>query len=390
MFSTRTNWQRKPNRLTALFNELRDSGKQILDLTVSNPSECGFTYPSKEIIAALGTTRSMHYQPEPQGIIPARKAVCNYYKSKELDIAPHQVFLTASTSEGYSTVFKLLCNAGDDVLIPKPSYPLFDFLAQINDVHLSEYSLRYDGEWHIDIDSLVEAVTPMTKAICLIHPHNPTGMFIKKIEYEKLIAIATERNLALIVDEVFLDYGFEENALRHSSTAGERRVLTFTMNGISKMIGLPQMKLGWIVLSGPDNILLEASHRLEILCDTFLSVNTPVQEALAVFLKTGDIIQDQIRERTKNNFTHLSHSINEDGQCSVLQSEGGWYGIIRVPRIKSDEEWCIDLLKQYGVYLYPGYFFDFVEEGYLIVSLLVEEEKFKEGVKRIEKCIESL
>jgi alanine-synthesizing transaminase len=388
MFSTRTNWQRKPNRLTELYNLIQESGRQILDLTKSNPTECGFTYPSNEILSAFNNPRLLHYQPDPQGTIPARKAVCSYYSGKGVDISPHQVFLTASTSEAYSIIFKLLCNAGDDVLIPKPSYPLFDYLAQINDVHLNQYPLRYDGEWHIDPESLFEAITPMTKAIVLIHPHNPTGMFLKNQELEKLVAIAGHHNLALIVDEVFLDYGFEERAERIVSTASERRVLTFTMNGISKMVGLPQMKLGWIVLSGPDNLLAEASHRLEILCDTFLSVNTPVQEALRILLEAGDAVREQIQSRTKNNFTVLSQLLNS-GKCSLLNCEGGWYGIIRVPRTKPDEEWCLELLGKCGVYVYPGYFFDFEEEGYLIVSLLTEETVFREAATKILEHVES-
>jgi aspartate/methionine/tyrosine aminotransferase len=387
MFSNRTNWQRKPNRLTELYNLIQESGRQILDLTKSNPTECGFNYPSKEILLAFNNPRLLHYQPDPQGIIPARKAVCRYYNGKGTDVSPHQVFLTASTSEAYSTVFKLLCNAGDDVLVPKPSYPLFDYLAQINDVHLNQYPLRYDGEWHIDLESLFEAITPMTKAIVLIHPHNPTGMFLKNQELDKLVAIAGSHNLALIVDEVFLDYGFEDLAGRVVSTASERRVLTFTMNGISKMVGLPQMKLGWIVLSGPDNLLAEASHRLEILCDTFLSVNTPVQEALRILLETGDPVQEQIQTRTKNNFAVLSQLLN-NGKCSLLNCEGGWYGIIRVPHTKPDEEWCLELLGKHGVYVYPGYFFDFDEEGYLIVSLLTEEGVFREAATRMLEHLE--
>jgi alanine-synthesizing transaminase len=387
MFSTRTNWQRKPNRLTELYNLIQESGRPILDLTKSNPTECGFTYPSKEILSAFNNPRLLHYQPDPQGIIPARKAVCSYYNGKGVDISPHQVFLTASTSEAYSTVFKLLCNTGDDVLVPRPSYPLFDYLAQINDVHLNQYPLRYDGEWHIDLESLFEAITPMTKAIVLIHPHNPTGMFLKKDEYEKIVAIAANHNLALIVDEVFLDYGFSENDGRMLSTASERRVLTFTMNGISKMVGLPQMKLGWVVLSGPDKLLAEASHRLEIVCDTFLSVNTPVQEGLRILMDAGDSVREQILARTKNNFTFLSQLLN-NGKCSLLNCEGGWYGIIRVPRTKPDEEWCLELLGLHGVYVYPGYFFDFDEEGYLIVSLLTEENVFRDAATRMLEHLE--
>ena len=388
MFSSRTNWQRKPNRLTELYNLLRERGEQVIDLTVSNPTECGFTYPSNELLSALSKPGSLHYEPDPQGSIPARKAVCKYYRSRDIDLSPHQVFLTASTSEAYATIFKLLCNAEEEVLVPQPSYPLFEFLAQINDVRLNSYPLRYDGVWHIDFDSLVQAITPATKAIILIHPHNPTGMFLKKYEHEKLVEIAQKNNLSLIVDEVFLEYGFSDYAEKFNSTASERRVLTFTLNGISKMIGMPQMKLGWIVLSGPDTALTEASHRLEMLCDTFLSVNTPVQSALPVLLQAGEAVREQIVDRIKANFAILTGHLNNGGQCSVLNCEGGWYGIIRVPRIKTDEEWCLELLKQKHVYCYPGYFFDFEEEGYLIVSLLVDEKRFNEGIQLFRDLIQ--
>lgn len=388
MFSIRTNWQRKPNRLTELYNLLRDNGEKILDLTASNPTQCGIVYPANEILPSLGNPRSLQYDPQPQGIIPARKAVCAYYRSRDVDLSPHQVFLTASTSEAYSTVFKLLCNAGDEVLIPRPSYPLFEYLAQINDVAMQHYSLRYDGVWHIDFDSLTASITEKTKAIIIIHPHNPTGMFLKKYEHERLVQIATEHRLALIVDEVFLEYGFSDYAEKFNSSASERRVLTFTLNGISKMIGMPQMKLGWIVLSGPDVELAEASHRLEMLCDTFLSVNTPVQEALSTLFQSGESVREQIMERIKSNYAFLDRSLGNGGNCSLISSEGGWYGIIRVPRIKSDEEWCIGILRETKVYLYAGYHFDFEEEGFLIVSLLPENKIFEDGVQRIIEYID--
>ena len=389
--SQRTNWHNKPNKLTVLLDSLRKRGRTILDLTVSNPTKCGFEYPDNEILTAFANPLSLSYEPNPRGLLFAREAVCEYYQKKDIIVEPSNIFLTASTSEAYSILFKLLCDAGDSVLVPKPSYPLFDYLAQLNDVQLKYYNLRYDDEWHVDIDSFknlkIEKIGKI-KAIVLVNPHNPTGVFIKKNEYERIKDFARKHNLALIVDEVFIDYAFENDENRITSTAGETEVLTFTLNGISKMIGLPQMKLGWIIVNGQRSIVNEAMERLEIICDTFLSVNTPVQFALPLLMNRGIQVQKQIRERIKTNYTMLknltsTHSSSVYNPCSMLNAEGGWYGIIRVPRTKSDEAWALQLLENKSIYVHPGYFFDFDEDGYLVVSLLVEENLFASAVKEI-------
>ena len=376
MFSARTSWHRQPNRLTQLLEERRRSGKPISDLTISNPTESGIVYPEKKILSALSDTRTLQYQPDPRGLLLAREAVAGYYARKNIHVEPARIFLMSSTSEAYSFIFKLTCNPGDSVLVPCPSYPLFDYIPQLSDVLLQHYSLRYDGEWHIDLDSIRNAITSTTRAIILIHPHNPTGMFLKRAEYEAIKEIALRHGISLIVDEVFLDYAFGEDPRRVLSTAGEQDVLTFTLNGLSKTCGLPQMKLAWMVVTGPPTQVREAMEILEILSDTFLSVNTPVQVALPELLKAGDGIGSQISRRTKTNFATLQKAAH-NSPCSVLASEGGWYAILRVPRTKTDEEWSLRLLDDKGIYVHPGYFFDFEDEGYLVVSLLTEEKSFE-------------
>ena len=389
-FSKRTNWHRQPNKLSEMIDSLRKNGKPIIYLTISNPTECGILYPEEEMLSAFSNLSVFHYEPNPRGLLSARDAVREYYKKKKIVVDPSSVFLTASTSEAYSIVFKLLCNTGENVLVPKPSYPLFDYLAQLNDVRLRHYNLRYDGEWSVDIDSLknciIESLNDFNvgkiKAIVIVNPHNPTGLFLKKDEYKAIKEIARQYKLAIIVDEVFIDYAFENDESRIASTTGESDVLTFTLNGISKMMGLPQMKLGWIIVNGQQPIVNEAMERLEIICDTFLSVNTPVQVALPRLFDAGKIIQQNILSRIRSNYsTLITQTLNTS--CSALTAHGGWYGIIRIPKIKSGEEWALQLLEIKGVYLFPGYFFDFDEDCYLVVSLLTESIVFQKAVSEI-------
>ncbi|MBI1803352.1 MAG: pyridoxal phosphate-dependent aminotransferase [Ignavibacteriae bacterium] len=381
-FSSRTSWPRQRNRLAKLLEERQRQGKPIFDLTISNPTECSLAYPQKEILSALSDPAVLRYSPDPRGLLSAREAVVKYYQTKNVELDSSNIFLTASTSEAYSYIFKLLCNSGEHVLVPRPSYPLFEYLAQINDVALQHYRLSYDHGWHIDKNSIREGITESTRAIMLIHPHNPTGMFLKKSEYAEAKAIARDHNLALIVDEVFSEYGFSEDAGRIVTTAASPDVLTFTLSGISKMAGLPQMKLGWMIVSGEQRLLREANERLDILCDTFLSVNTPVQFALPKFLRTGKGISENILARIRKNWRVLQLAVRNVPSCSLLDCEGGWYGIVRLPRVNTDEEWALQFLEEAGVYVYPGYFFD-LEEGMLVVSLLVEEEIFRRGVSRL-------
>ena len=385
VFSRRTDWDRQPNRLAELIAARRGTGQPVFDLTISNPTESGIDYPEREILSALSNPQALRYQPDPRGFLPAREVICQYYREKELRVDPSNIFLTAGTSESYSLIFKLLCNAGESVLVPRPSYPLFDYLAQVNDVNLRHYHLRYqDSEWRLDID---RGSAEKAKAIVIVNPHNPTGAFLKRQEHQEIVGMAEENGQALIVDEVFLDYPFAENDRRFGSTAADAEALTFTLNGLSKLAGLPQMKLGWIMVSGPPPLVNEAMERLEILCDTFLSVNVPAQVALPSLMKAGARVRAGILQRVKSKYETL-RKVTINSPCSVLTVEGGWYAVLRAPQTKSDEEWAIRLLEQSGVYLFPGYFFDFTEHEYLVVSLLAGEQPFASSVQSLVAIIE--
>lgn len=367
-----------------MLDRRRASGKPFFDLTISNPTECGLDYPQKEILAALCNPHSLRYQPEPRGVVSARQTVCEYYREKGIHVDPDRVFLTAGTSEAYSLIFKLLCDPGESVLVPRPSYPLFDYLAQLNDVKIRHYSLQHGDEWRLELD---REAAKGARAIIIVNPHNPAGAFLKKHEREESARIAQENGLALVVDEVFIDYPFAEDERRFGSTAGEAEALTFTLNGISKLAGLPQMKLGWIVVSGSAPLADEATGRLEILCDTFLSVNSPVQVALPQLMKAGGRVRSQILRRVKSNYSMLRQE-TRNAPCSVLPVEGGWYAILRVPKTRSDEEWAIRLLEDAGIYVYAGYLFDFDEYNCLIVSLLAGEPTFASSVRAMVATIE--
>jgi len=388
VFSSRTDWHRQPNRLSQLLGERRKNGKPIYDLTISNPTEAGIEYPSEDILDALAQPQSLRYNPNPQGLLSAREAVAGYYEAKQIDVPPSNIILTASTSEAYSHLFTLLCEEGDNVLVPTPSYPLFEFLAQLNHVSIQHYHLRYDGEWLVDIESVKRAITPSTKAIVVINPHNPTGMFLKSEELRALSEECAKHSLALIADEVFAEYAFSRDDRRVASTANHDDILTFTLNGISKSCGLPQLKLGWIVASGKEEVKSEALQRLEIVADTFLSVNTPVQVALPVLLKTGEVVQQRIRERVEANLTHLRNAIGKNSPLSLLSSEGGWYAILKIPNTRSEEEWALKLLDEVGVYVFPGYFFEFQESSYFVLCLLTERGVFEKGIGEMIKIIQ--
>jgi alanine-synthesizing transaminase len=296
--------------------------------------------------------------------------------------------LTASTSEAYAYLFKLLANPGDEILAPRPSYPLFEFLAGLESVNIRQYPLRYDGVWHVDFDALEQAITPRTRGIVVVNPNNPTGSFLKRAELDRLDSLAADRGLAILSDEVFRDYAFAEDTERVSTLAGDRRALTFSMSGLSKIAALPQMKLGWIVASGPDRDRArdQAMDALELIADTYLSVSTPVQVALPRLLQLSSGIMQQIRQRTASNLASLREAM-QGSAATVLRAEGGWYAVLQVPRTRSEEEWSLKLLGEFNVLVQPGFFFDFESEAFLVLSLLPEPTTFAEGVSRLRSII---
>jgi aspartate/methionine/tyrosine aminotransferase len=364
-FSNRIHWDLRPNRISQLLAEKRATGVHITDLTESNPTNIGLEYPVDEILHALRKTEALRYEPNPRGLLKTREAVAQTYDPA---VDPDRIILTASTSEAYSFLFKLLADPGDEVLVPRPSYPLFEFLATLESVNVVQYPLHYFEEWTIDTHALATAVTPRTRAVVLVNPNNPTGSYLKRSELDALVEICGANNLALISDEVFADYAFGPDDRRVRSIAGVNEVLTFSLSGLSKMAALPQMKLGWIVVNGPDAVRSEALARLELIADTFLSVGAPVQHAARELLTIRNVVQNQIRSRTEANLSHLRKV-----GVRLLNVEGGWYATVQVPRTRTEEQWTLHLLDNYNTLVQPGYFYDFDSEAFLILSLLGDQ-----------------
>lgn len=388
MFSDRTQWNTRPTKLASLLREQQQSGADIIDLTESNPTRGEFQHNAQSMLDALGTRWSLLYEPNPKGLLLARTAIADWYSHQGITVNAEHLFLTASTSEGYSFLFRLLCNAGDSVLIPKPSYPLLDYLCQLNDVVPQYYSLMYDGEWHIDFDRLETSITEKTRAIILIHPNNPTGSFIKHHERLQIEELARRHNIPLIVDEVFGSFGFEPDQRRASSFAGGETVLTFTLNGLSKLAGLPQMKLAWIIVGGAEAEREEALKRLEIIADTYLSVATPVQQALPMLLKDSSFLTQQILERVRGNYQWLANTLRLGSAISLLHCEGGWNTILQLPNTKTDEEWALQLLRERNILVHPGHLFDLQTSACIVISLLVKRTLLEAGVEAIRAVVE--
>jgi len=383
MFASRTDWPLIPNRLAQAIERRRRAGLPILDLTESNPTRCGFVFDAPEILSALADPRALTYQPQPRGLLSARLAVAAYYAECGVRLDPEQIFLTTSTSEAYSYVFRLLANPGDNILVPCPSYPLFDFLARLNDLELVSYPLVYNHGWRIDLEALRARLSPRTRAILVVHPNNPTGSFIRQSELEFLLDRCRERSLALVADEVFADYPFQDDARRVGSHAGTSEALTFTLSGLSKISALPQMKLAWVVVNGPTEFLRSALSRLEVIADTYLSVSAPLAHALPKLLEARRALQPQILKRVRANLSRLDEFLAPGSPVSRLETEGGWYVILKLPAIHSDEDWAVELLNQDGVLVHPGHFYDFPSEGYLVLSLLPQSAVFEEGMRKI-------
>ncbi len=377
MFSHRLPWDLAPNRVTELLRKKREAGESILDLTESNPTAAGLMYPASEILTALRDPRSLVYQPSPAGLPETRRAV-----AQMLGVESERVLITASTSESYSYIFKALVDPGDEVLAPRPSYPLFEFLAALDSVEVRHYSLVHYHGWFIDFDSMRRAITPRTRAVILVHPNNPTGSFVKRDELAELIELCLRHGLAIISDEVFADYRFAENEALVPTLAEAAEVPVFTLGGLSKLVGLPQMKLGWIVLGGPEMLRRQAAARIEFVADTYLSVGAPIQHATPELLRMRGAFQDQLMKRLRHNLDLLRRRA-AGSHCSVLDIEGGWYATVAMPRTRTEEEWAIALLQQDGVLVQPGYFYDFESEAFLVLSLLTQEAVFGSGAERL-------
>ncbi|MCI0699275.1 pyridoxal phosphate-dependent aminotransferase [candidate division KSB1 bacterium] len=348
-FSFRFKWKLQTNRLSLLLDEKRRQGIKIFDLTESNPTAAGLDYPAEEILQTLRQPAALRYEPHPRGLLIARQAVAEYYQQRGENIDPDQIHLTVSTSEAYMFLFKLLADGGQNVLVPQPSYPLFEFLAGFEGVELAPYRLVYHEEkeeWRIDFDSVTAAINSQTRAIMLVNPNNPTGSFVKRDEWAELNRLCAEHQLALIVDEVFSDYAFGADPALISTLAGNSEVLKFVLSGLSKILGLPQMKLGWIVISGPDDWRRQAQEYIDLLADTYLSVSTPIQHAAPQWLKLQTLLQNQIKERTKANLEFLQAQFANHQNYRLLRTEGGWYAVIALPFLQREENFVYPRSRQ--------------------------------------------
>ncbi len=392
-FARRTSWNLATNRYTEALGAHRRAGREVLDLTASNPTTVGFQYREEELLKALASPKALTYLPDPKGLPAARAAIAAYYAEQGSSVSPDHLILTTSTSEAYSFVFRLLCDPGETVLVPTPSYPLFDFLAELQDVKLAPYGLVYDHGWQIDSHSLQTALARLRaagercRALLVVHPNNPTGSYVKLHELEELNRICADNQMALIADEVFLDYLLRDQPpVRFSSN---RDVLTFTLSGLSKISGLPQMKVAWIAAGGPDGLKGDALKRLEVIADTYLSMNAPVQWAIPAMLEERHGIQRQMLQRIRANLTELDSQLVAQRLCHRLDVEGGWYVVLRVPNTGSDEELAIRLLQDPGVLAQPGHFYDFPADGYLVVSLITPTAVFQTGIRRVLQFLET-
>jgi alanine-synthesizing transaminase len=379
-FSKRTGWNTEESALSRAHRERVQAGLPLADLTASNPTRCGFIYDA-HLLKPLADLRALDYDPQPLGLLRTREAVCEYYRDHGVEVRPDRVVLTTSTSEAYSFLFKMLCDAGSEIVVPQPGYPLFDFLAVLDDVRMKGAPLVYDHGWQIEPEGFRRAVTADTRAIVLVHPNNPTGHFTKRWEAEELGKLCREQGIALIVDEVFLDYAFDaEEAESFAAGLGLEGVDIYVVSGLSKIAGLPQMKAAWIVATGPQ--AAEAMSRLEVIADTFLSMNAPVQGAIPAWLAGRGQIQQQILDRVRANLAELDRQLVDSDLVRRLEVEGGWYAVLRIPAVQPDEKTVIELLER-GAWVHPGYFFGMGESGWLVVSLLGSVEEFKTGVQVI-------
>lgn len=388
-FSRRTAWDRSENRLTTLLHEVRSSGRSLVDLTESNPTRCRIA-PTDHLLALFGHPRGTAYAPHALGHPIARAAVAKFFTERGLPANSERIFLSASTSEAYAWIFKLLCEPGDRVLIPAPSYPLFDYLARLENVEIDRYPLLREEAWRIDFEALENAILQgagRTRAIILVHPNNPTGSFVRRDEAQQLSALAVKYGLALVVDEVFAEYAWGPLPInRLPSFAVEQNALTFVMAGLSKSLLLPQCKVGFTLVCGPQELVSEARARLEVIADTYLSVSTPVQLALPELLAARYDIQSATRARIAENLAALDKAIVDAGKDAAvrrLPMDGGWYAILEVARTRDEDAWVELLIRDHGVVVHPGYFFEMDRDGFLVVSLLPEPAKFASAIRSV-------
>jgi alanine-synthesizing transaminase len=390
MFSSRIARNAAANALTLVIQQRRESGARILDLTESNPTRSGIRYDERALTQAIGQSGIMRYDPHPQGLLTARQAVAGYYQERGVTVHPDSLVLASGTSEAYGYLFKLLADRGSEILVPVPGYPLLEVLTSLEDVRLVPYRSLYDERkgWEVDLERLTNSISNRTKAIVAVSPNNPTGAFLKKNELAWIAELCRRFDLALIVDEVFSDYGTPSGSAaagteRVSSAAAHDAALTFVLNGFSKIVGLPQLKLAWVHVSGPQELARHALEGLEFIADAYLSVSTPVQLAAGVVLGQRKSVQAQIIQRLEDNSLTLGDALRALPSCRMLLREGGWYAIIRLTDNVSDEEICLSSMKEDGVLVHPGYFYDFPSGSHLVLSLLTPEAEFREGVSRL-------
>ena len=384
MFSSRVPRQLQVNAFSRALNAARGAGRELIDLTISNPTRTGITYPAR-LFAPLSNPDVANYRPEPFGMRSAREAVAADYARRQVSTTWDRIVLTASTSEAYSVLFKLLCAPeGDQVLVPAPSYPLFDHLTALDGVCALQYALHYDGRWWVDFDTLDTAWSPRTRAVLAVSPNNPTGSIVSAEEQMALAGRCAARDAALIVDEVFADYPLSSAADTGSAASADAPAcLRFRLGGLSKSAALPQLKLGWIAVDGPARLVAEALERLELICDTYLSVSTPVQVAAPDLIAGGAGPRAEVLERVRDNYRALVALALRHPSVDVLNTDAGWSAVIRVAARASEEEITLGLLEHDSVVVYPGFFFDFPREAFLVVSLLPEPAQFREGVRRV-------
>lgn len=382
MFSSRVPGELGPNSVAAAVERMRLSGREFDDLTVSNPTDADFEYPPS-LLAGLSDPSVLRYEPQPFGLLDAREAVAHEYTRRGVRTPASHVVLTASTSEAYTWLFKLLCDPGESVLVPTPSYPLFEHLTRLENVHALPYRTDYHGTWAIDLDDLRYAIDDTTRAILVVSPNNPTGAWLRREELAGLVELCAAHHLALIGDEVFADYPIDPAPGAIRTVLDQEEVLTVSLGGLSKSVGLPQLKLGWMAIRGPASVLHPALMRLEIIADAYLSVNTAVQVAAPMLLEAGQGLRHEILRRVRGNYRGLRDAVARFPSCQLLRAEGGWSAVLRIPHTIAEDERVIRLLEDSRVLVHPGFFFDFPRDGYLVVSLLTRPDVFRSAVSRV-------